>query len=118
VGQIASGAFAAEAAVLSAADALDAVAAGGPTGQEDPDALHEAPLRAAKAQVVVTEPATRSAEQLFNAGGASATSRELNLDRHWRKARTLASHNPAMYKARAIGDLLINEQRLAGNGFF
>ena len=55
---------------------------------------------------------------LFSVGGASATGREANLDRHWRNARTIASHNPAMYKARAIGDLLINEQRLPANGFF
>jgi alkylation response protein AidB-like acyl-CoA dehydrogenase len=84
----------------------------------DPDAWHEAALRAARAQVVVAELATRSPEQLFNAGGASATSRVENLDRHWRNARTLASHNPAMYKARAIGELLINGERLPANGFF
>jgi alkylation response protein AidB-like acyl-CoA dehydrogenase len=118
VGQISSNAFAAEAVVLAAADALDDVAASGPLGQPDPDALHEASLRAARAQVVVAGLAPRSAELLFDAGGASATSRELNLDRHWRNARTLASHNPAMYKARAIGDLLVNGERLPANGFF
>lgn len=112
VGQIASNAFAAETVVLAAADAL-AAATGG-----DPDALHEASLRTAKAQVIVSDLATRSAELLFSVGGASATSREANLDRHWRNARTIASHNPAIYKARAIGDLLINEQRLPTNGFF
>jgi hypothetical protein len=30
----------------------------------------------------------------------------------------LATGATAMYKARATGDLLINEQRLPGNGFF
>jgi alkylation response protein AidB-like acyl-CoA dehydrogenase len=114
VGAIDSNAFAAETVVLAAADALEAAGAAG----SDPDAWHEAALRAARAQVVVAELATRSAEQLFNAGGASATSRVENLDRHWRNARTLASHNPAMYKARAIGDLLINGERLPANGFF
>jgi alkylation response protein AidB-like acyl-CoA dehydrogenase len=68
--------------------------------------------------VIVSELAPRTAELIFHVGGASATSREANLDRHWRNARTIASHNPAMYKARAIGDLLINEQRLPTNGFF
>ena len=114
VGEIDSNAFAAESVVLAAADALDAAAASG----ADPDALHEAALRAARAQVVVAELATRSSELLFDVGGASATSRVENLDRHWRNARTLASHNPAMYKARAIGDLLINGERLPANGFF
>jgi alkylation response protein AidB-like acyl-CoA dehydrogenase len=112
VGQIASNAFAAQTVVLAAADALDAASGG------DPDALHEASLRTAKAQVIVSELATRSAEMLFSVGGASATSRTTNLDRHWRNARTVASHNPAIYKARAIGDLLINDERLPTNGFF
>jgi alkylation response protein AidB-like acyl-CoA dehydrogenase len=112
VGQIASNAFASETVVLAAADALDAATGGGP------EALHEASLRTAKAQVVVSELATRSAEMLFSVGGASATSREANLDRHWRNARTVASHNPAIYKARAIGDLLVNGERLPTNGFF
>jgi hypothetical protein len=32
------------------------------------------------------------------------------LDRHWRNARTLASHNPRVYKARILGDWLINDK--------
>lgn len=118
VGQIASNAFAAETVVLAAAEALQLAAASGPEGAQDAELCHEASLRAAQAQVIVAELVTRSSEAIFNAGGASATSREVNLDRHWRNARTLASHNPAMYKARAIGDLLINDERLPANGFF
>lgn len=113
-GRLSASAFAVEAAVLSAADALDAAEAAAP----DPEAAHEAAVRAAQAQVVAAELVPRAAEQLFDLGGASATSRELNLDRHWRNARTLASHNPAMYKARALGDLAINGERLPTNGFF
>lgn len=29
-------------------------------------------------------------------------------DRHWRNARTVSSHNPAIYKARIVGDWHIN----------
>jgi alkylation response protein AidB-like acyl-CoA dehydrogenase len=118
VGQISSNAFAAETVVLAAADAFDRAAPARPGAPTDPDLVHEAALRTAQAQVVVSELAPRSAELLFHVGGASATTREANLDRHWRNARTIASHNPAMYKARAIGDLLVNEQRLPTNGFF
>jgi alkylation response protein AidB-like acyl-CoA dehydrogenase len=118
VGRISASAFAAETVVLAAADALQAAAASGPEGSQDPDLCHEASLLAAQAQVIVSELVPRAGEALFDAGGASATSREVNLDRHWRNARTLASHNPAMYKARAIGDLLINDTRLPANGFF
>jgi hypothetical protein len=30
------------------------------------------------------------------------------LDRHWRNARTAASHNPLIYKERIVGDWEIN----------
>jgi hypothetical protein len=32
----------------------------------------------------------------------------VHLDRHWRNARTLASHNPVVYKPRIVGDFLVN----------
>ena len=35
---------------------------------------------------------------------ASATLRPQGLDRFWRNARTLASHNPRIYKDRIVGD--------------
>ena len=114
VGQIAANAFAAETVVLAAADGLDAAEASG----HEADAVHAAAVLTAQAQVVVADLATRSGELLFHVGGASATSRDANLDRHWRNARTIASHNPAMYKARAVGDLLVNGTRLPANGFF
>lgn len=113
VGEISSYAFAVEASVLAAADALDRAA-----GSDDDELVHEAAVQAAKAQVVAAELVPRAAELLFDAGGASDTARDANLDRHWRNARTLASHNAAMHKARAIGDLLVNEQRLPASGFF
>lgn len=118
VGEILSRSFACESVVYAAADALDAARVTGSEGQQDPELCAHATQLTAKAQVVVADLAPRCAEALFNAGGASATSRELNLDRHWRNARTVASHNPAMYKARALGDLVINDQSLPDNGFF
>ena len=41
-------------------------------------------------------------------GGASATARVHNFDRHWRNLRTIFSHNPLLHKARVIGDYEIN----------
>jgi alkylation response protein AidB-like acyl-CoA dehydrogenase len=118
VGQIAAEAFAAEALVLVAAEALDAAAASVRDGVPDGELAAEASLRAAKAKVVVDESVPRIATRLFDVGGASATRRLHNLDRHWRNARTLASHNPTVYKARAIGDFAINGTALPANGFF
>lgn len=118
IGQISSNAFAAEATVLAAADALDLA---NDTWSNEPSnsapAL-QAALLSAKAKIVVDELAIRSGGLLFDAGGASATKRSDNLDRHWRNARTLASHNPGTYKARAIGDYEVNGTPLPAKGFF
>ena len=61
-----------------------------------------------KSQQVVLKLALDTATELFEVGGASATSTASRLDRHWRNARTVASHNPAKYRARAVGDHLLN----------
>ena len=118
VGEIAGESFAAEATVLAAADAIDAAAASVAGGLPDPELAATASLRAAQAKVVVDRLAPRIATQLFDVGGASATRRSQDLDRHWRNVRTLASHNPTVYKARAIGDRAINGAPLPPNGFF
>jgi alkylation response protein AidB-like acyl-CoA dehydrogenase len=118
IGQIASSAFAAEAIVLSAAEAIDAAA--GSVGEHgaDPDLALRASLRASQAKVAVDELALRSGWQVFDVGGASATRQIYNLDRHWRNARTITSHNPTVYKARAIGDHFVNGAALPASWFF
>lgn len=118
VGGIASQAFAAEATVDAAAVALGRAMESVVDGVSDPESAHEASLRVAQAKVVVDALAVRVAGELFDVGGASATVRGRGLDRHWRNVRTLASHNPASYKALAIGDHLVNGARLPDNGFF
>jgi alkylation response protein AidB-like acyl-CoA dehydrogenase len=56
----------------------------------------------------VSELVLRATTHLFDALGASATSTAKGLDRHWRNARTVSSHNPLVYKARIVGDWAIN----------
>jgi alkylation response protein AidB-like acyl-CoA dehydrogenase len=116
VGQIASNAFAAEAIVLAAADALD-ISSKTVASSDTGPALNAA-LASSKAKIVVDELAIRSGSLLFDAGGASATKKSDNLDRHWRNARTLSSHNPVTYKAQAIGAYEINGTPLPAKGFF
>lgn len=67
---------------------------------------------------MIDELASRAATQLFDVGGSSAVKQSADLDRRWRNIRTLASHNPVVYKARAIGDFLLNGTQLPSNGFF
>ena len=79
---------------------------------------HAASRRCAEAKVVVDRLGLRSATQLFDAGGASATKASAGLDRHWRNIRTLASHNPTPYKRRALGELVVNGTSLPDNTYF
>lgn len=58
--------------------------------------------------MVVADLILSATSDLFNALGASATSTRHSLDRHWRNARTAASHNPLIYKEKVIGDWEIN----------
>ncbi len=67
-----------------------------------------AELESAQGQVVISDLVLRATSELFNALSASATSTGKQLDRHWRNARTAASHNPLIYKERIIGDWEIN----------
>lgn len=118
VGEISSNAFVAEAAILAAADAQDTIEALRSAGKPSLDAAHRGAVLAAKAKVVVDDLVIRSGSQLFDVGGASAAQRSFNLDRHWRNARTLASHNPRLYKARALGQLELNGTPLPPTSFF
>ena len=65
-------------------------------------------LATARTQLIVSKLALHAGERLFEAGGASATSRVHNFDRHWRNLRTLFSHNPLSHKARVLGDYALN----------
>lgn len=68
----------------------------------------QAELQTAQAQVVIADLVIQLTSNLFNALSASASSTQKALDRHWRNARTAASHNPLIYKERIIGDWEIN----------
>ncbi|SFH12513.1 monooxygenase [Methylobacterium gossipiicola] len=67
-----------------------------------------AEIELAQAQSVLTGLVLDVGTLLFDALGASATSRHDALDRHWRNARTIASHNPRIFKERVVGDYAVN----------
>ncbi|QDZ88050.1 acyl-CoA dehydrogenase family protein [Priestia megaterium] len=112
IGQISSSTFAAESMVLTAADSLDIAVNSAIEGVIDYNSSHTASLHAAQAKVIIDNLALQAATQLFEVGGASATRQSANLDRHWRNIRTIASHNPTIYKARAIGNYILNDTQL------
>lgn len=116
VGDIAADAAAAEVLVLAAADGVDELVDSG--RQDDAAALADLAVRIAKAQLVAERLVLTAAQRLFDTGGASATARTLNFDRHWRNARTVASHSPLAYKAHATGNYVVNGTWPPANGYF
>ncbi len=110
VGQVSAWVYAAEATALRAT--LPAQRAYEARFRDDVAAERQANIDAeiesAQGQVIVSELVLRAGTELFNTLGASAASRAKALDRHWRNARTVASHNPLIYKARIIGDWRVN----------
>src|ERR1700761_566215 len=117
VGLLASQAFAAEALVLAAAEALGQAYAAHGTPEEAARSLRGSLLNA-KAKVVIDELANRATSELFDVGGASLVRRGTYLDRHWRNMRAIAAHNPKKLKAVAVGRYEINGTPPPNQGFF
>lgn len=111
VGQISALVYAAEAtalrATLPAQRAFEARLQGD-NAEAERRANIDAEIESAQGQIVVSELVLRAGTDLFNALGASAASTSKALDRHWRNARVVASHNPIVYKSRIVGDWRIN----------
>jgi alkylation response protein AidB-like acyl-CoA dehydrogenase len=116
VGEISAHASAAEALILNAADAIDALVDSGRV--DDADELARVAIVVAEAQLIAERLTLAAAERLFDTGGASATARSLNLDRHWRNVRTVSTHNPLAYKAHAAGNYAVNGVWPPANGYF
>ncbi|KIN90132.1 acyl-CoA dehydrogenase family protein [Thauera sp. SWB20] len=109
VGQLASTAYLAGATVGAVAARLGDIDRLRRRGEAVPESLLvDVELSAAKAQVGLVDAVLTSTTRLFDVGGASAVQEDRRLDRHWRNARTLASHNPVIFKARVVGDHAIN----------
>ncbi len=110
IGRLSATATAARAITLDAARVVEeAAAACGATPERVAELKRDAELAVSRAQVSVGDLTLRQATALFDVLGASATSSARGLDRHWRNARTVASHNPVAFKARIIGDAVVND---------
>jgi len=109
LGRLSAGAFGARSLVVAAAGLLDAVVATNEPGAGvDRVVLDAAENAVYQAQVEIGPRVLRSATELFEVGGASAANRTRALDRHWRNARVVASHNPAVYKERMVGEYALH----------
>ncbi|WP_193048264.1 acyl-CoA dehydrogenase family protein [Mycolicibacterium baixiangningiae] len=118
LGELASTAYIARAAVLDAAAIIGAATDSAVDGVPDARLAQQAQLAVAKVKVHLDTVAPEAASRLLELGGASAASRTRNLDRHWRNIRTITLHNPVAYKARAIGENLLHGTPLPANAYF
>ncbi len=107
VGRIAAAVYAADSIVFAAARDLDA-AVDKSLALDPTAAFVRAELAVQQAHVAVPKLVLDATSELFDVTGASSVSRGKSLDRHWRNARTVATHNPVAFKARSVGDYYIN----------
>ncbi len=89
-----------------AGDALQAALDSGPELTAEQRA--ETAVAIAEAKYVTTTVSLEAASRLFEIQGARATTTEYGFDRHWRNLRTHTVHDPVAYKAREIGDWVLN----------
>jgi alkylation response protein AidB-like acyl-CoA dehydrogenase len=106
LGRVDSAGHAARAIVLAAAAALDRSVTDGRDVPRDREGAPEVDVY--RAQVTVTDLVLRATSELFDVGGASTVDEALRLDRHWRNARTIAVHNPVIYKQRIVGEHVLD----------
>ena len=95
---------AAEAVLDLAADQIDYA-----TQNPSEETVAEASVLVAEAKVLTTEIAILATNKLFELSGTRSTLAELNLDRHWRNARTHTLHDPVRWKYHLVGNYFLND---------
>jgi len=103
-GELATRVRAAEALLASAAATLDEVT----LHPRDGRAAARGSVAVAQAKAFGSAVACEVASDLFALSGASAADERHDLSRHWRNARTHASHDPADWKYHHVGNFLLN----------
>jgi len=119
VGRVRGRAYSSGAIVLNVAEALqrsfEANIAGVDPEQTDIHLI--ADVETSQAVTVISTLILEATTILFDALGASAAKRATALDRHWRNARTITSHNPRIYHDRVVGDYAVSGKKPAAVGY-
>ncbi|MFE4826240.1 acyl-CoA dehydrogenase family protein [Streptomyces sp. NPDC056672] len=110
-GELALQVRAAEALLNAAADAVDAASA-----DLTDDSAAEASIAVAAAKVQAAEAAVGTSSALFEVAGTRAALDSLNLNRHWRDARTHTLHDPVRWKVQHIGRYVLSGTRPPRHG--
>ncbi|MGM4929529.1 SfnB family sulfur acquisition oxidoreductase [Tardiphaga sp. 619_E2_N8_5] len=96
---------AANAMVERASRILDAV-----RDHHDEADVARASVAVAEGKVLANDAALFASSRLFEFGGAGSARTSLNLDRHWRNARTHTLHDPVRWKYHLIGNYVLNNK--------
>jgi alkylation response protein AidB-like acyl-CoA dehydrogenase len=111
-GQLATRVSAAEALLAQAATVQESVG----RVPADAQAAARGTLAVAQAKAFASEVAAEVTTEIFSLAGASATDERRDLSRHWRNARTHASHDPVSWKYHHIGNYLLNDMPPPNHG--
>ena len=104
-GRLATRVAAAEALLASAAAELAEVT----RFPVDAEEAARGSIAVAEARAFASDTAVEVASDLFALAGASAADERHDLSRHWRNARTHASHDPVDWKYHHVGNYLLND---------
>jgi SfnB family sulfur acquisition oxidoreductase len=103
-GRLATQVRAAEALLASAAATLEEVT----RVPRDAEEAARGSIAVAEAKAFASDVAVEVASDLFALAGASAADERHDLSRHWRNARTHASHDPVDWKYHHVGNFRLN----------
>jgi SfnB family sulfur acquisition oxidoreductase len=102
-GELAVTVRAAETLLADAGRQLDAAEGERAAGRLDAQQAGAASIAVAIAKAAADRAAVDTASALFELGGTRSAAAGLNLDRHWRNARTHTLHDPVRWKLQHIG---------------
>ena len=102
-GELAVTVRAAETLLADAGRQLDAAEGERAAGRLDAQQAGAASIAVAIAKAAAGRAAVDTASALFELGGTRSAAAGLNLDRHWRNARTHTLHDPVRWKLQHIG---------------
>jgi SfnB family sulfur acquisition oxidoreductase len=111
-GELATRVRAAETLLAAAAATLEQVG----RVPRDAAAAARGSVAVAQAKAFGSEVAVEVASELFSLTGASAADERYDLSRHWRNARTHASHDPVSWKYHHVGNYLLNDEYPPNHG--
>jgi SfnB family sulfur acquisition oxidoreductase len=111
-GELATRVRAAEALLAAAAATLEEVG----RVPRDAAAAARGSVAVAQAKAFGSDVAVEVASELFSLTGASAADERYDLSRHWRNARTHASHDPVSWKYHHVGNYLLNDELPPNHG--